>query len=62
MPKDYTVSAYYIGNKSTDSGKLGAAAMAVDVTGVYGSELTLRYRAFLDAGLEVDIANIKSHK
>lgn len=41
---------------TTSHGFLGDTGRA---TGVFGSELTVPYYAFLDAGLEVDIASIK---
>ena len=44
---------------TTSQASLGEGGKA---TGVYGSELTVPYYAFLDAGLTVDVASIKGGK
>lgn len=44
---------------TTSHDKLGDTG---DATGVFGSEMTVPYYAFLDAGLQVDIASIKGGK
>ena len=57
----YEIPAFDLSGKralvvTTSHGALGDTGRA---TGVFGSEMTVPYYAFLDAGIEVDIASIK---
>lgn len=58
---DYPVETFDLSGKraliiTTSHATLGEGGKA---TGVYGSELTVPYYAFLDSGMQVDIASIK---
>ena len=57
----YDIPAFHLSGKralivTTSHDTLGEAGQA---TGVFGSELTVPYYAFLDAGLEIDVASIQ---
>jgi putative intracellular protease/amidase len=61
LHQHYDIPAFNLAGKralvvTTSHDKLGDTGRA---TGVFGSEMTVPYYAFLDAGLEVDIASIK---
>ncbi len=61
LHRHYTIPEYDLSGMralvvTTSHGQLGETGRA---TGVFGSEMTVPYYAFLDAGLEVDIASIQ---